>query len=309
MTSCEGLERADHAAFQRAVALLMPAGIGAGLAGFESFGARIAVRADEACSAEDIRRALPIGSRLQDIQNPDVTFHLTGPPGTAAGLFELRLESALLQSSPFVADLLQRLESELHFQVALHARTALFVHAGVVGWEGRAILVPGRSRSGKTSLVAALARAGAEYYSDEYAVVDTRGRVHPYPKPLSIRGTGDVATNIGFDDLGFRVGAAPLRAALIVSTRHEPGARFRPRAAGRGRGLLHLVDNTVVVRARPRFALECLEPVARDAAVLEGIRGDSDEAAADLIRWCADNFPKQEPSRLRANGRRFGKTR
>ena len=67
------------------------------------------------------------------------------------------------------------------------------MHAGVVGWNGRALLLPGRTLSGKTTLVAELLRAGATYYSDELAVLDARGRVHPFPKPLAIREKGDAS--------------------------------------------------------------------------------------------------------------------
>ena len=35
--------------------------------------------------------------------------------------------------------------------------------------------------------MAALVRAGAEYYSDEFAPLDAGGLVHPFAKPLSIR--------------------------------------------------------------------------------------------------------------------------
>jgi hypothetical protein len=66
--------------------------------------------------------------------------------------------------------------------VAENARRWIFVHAGVVAWRGQAIVIPGATQSGKTSLVAALVRAGAEYFSDEYAVFDARGRVHPLPR-------------------------------------------------------------------------------------------------------------------------------
>jgi uridine kinase len=41
------------------------------------------------------------------------------------------------------------------------------------------IAIPGRSFSGKTSLVTALVRAGAVYYSDEFAVIDRDGLVRP----------------------------------------------------------------------------------------------------------------------------------
>ena len=84
-------------------------------------------------------------------------------------------------------ELLDFLEADLRHHVAEHAPRRVFVHAGVVGFRGRAIVIPGRSHSGKSTLVGELIRAGATYYSDEYAVLDARGRVHPFAKPISIR--------------------------------------------------------------------------------------------------------------------------
>ena len=86
--------------------------------------------------------------------------------------------------------MLEALERDLQLYVAEQALRRVFVHAGVVGWRGRAIVIPGRTMSGKTTPVRALARAGATYYSDEYAVLDERGRVHPYLKPMSIQENG-----------------------------------------------------------------------------------------------------------------------
>src|SRR5687768_13430354 len=75
---------------------------------------------------------------------------------------------------------LETFERLLKMYLAEMARGMVFVHAGAVGWKGKAIIIPGRSLSGKTSLVAELVRAGAIYYSDEYAVLDKDGRVYPY---------------------------------------------------------------------------------------------------------------------------------
>ena len=74
--------------------------------------------------------------------------------------------------------------------MAAETRERVFVHAGVVGWKGHAIVIPGRSRSGKTTLVAELVKAGAEYYSDEFAVLDAEGRVHPFPEAAVGPGPG-----------------------------------------------------------------------------------------------------------------------
>src|SRR6185312_3555780 len=119
--------------------------------------------------------------------------------------------------APADAAALQAFESKLALHVAAESRTFLFVHAGVVGWRGRAIVLPGRTHAGKSTLVAALVRAGATYYSDEYALVDGDGRVWPYPRPLSLRrARGPV--RVRPERLG-RVGRGPLPVGLVVLCR------------------------------------------------------------------------------------------
>src|SRR5437870_1321145 len=63
-------------------------------------------------------------------------------------------------------DVLDAFEAHAQLTIAEHAPGRVFVHAGVVGWNGKAILIPGMSQSGKTTLVRQLIRAGATYYSD-----------------------------------------------------------------------------------------------------------------------------------------------
>jgi hypothetical protein len=188
------------------------------------------------------------------------------------------------------------LESDLHFQIAQHARTGLFVHAGVVGWNDQAIIIPGRSRTGKSSLVAALVRAGATYYSDEYAVLDRTGRVHPYPKPLSLRNGGDgVKTPV--EALGGCAGSVALPVGLIVSTYYRPGARWRPRVITAAQAVMALVDNTVLAIERPQLMLETMTRAASGALALKGPRGEADRVAASLLRrldramLCAPSHP------------------
>ena len=59
------------------------------------------------------------------------------------------------------------------------------VHSGIVQWNGRALLLPGATHSGKSSLVAELLRRGATCFSDEFALIDAEGRAHPYPYSAS----------------------------------------------------------------------------------------------------------------------------
>ena len=116
-----------------------------------------------------------------------------------------------------------------------------FVHAGVVDAGGCGIVIPGRSYTGKSTLVAELVRLGATYVSDEYAVLDPSGLVHPFAKPLSIR-TGR------HDPLGQLVPVPqalvaddPVRAGLIVLTSYSPGAQWRPSVHSRAEGAFALL--------------------------------------------------------------------
>jgi hypothetical protein len=178
------------------------------------------------------------------------------------------------------------LESEIRQSVAAAARDRVFVHAGVVGWKGRAIVIPGRSRSGKTTLVAALVKAGATYYSDEFAVLDLQGRVHPFPKPLSLRGPGGCDIHVrkqSAEDLGGRSGEGALPVGLVVLTSHRPGGEWSPVRMSPGQAVLETLAHTVPARLRPEASLVALERVVAGAVVLRGERGEAAETARLLV--------------------------
>jgi hypothetical protein len=193
-------------------------------------------------------------------------------------------------------DLCETLSSWLRLSVAVRARRRVFVHAGVVGWRGRGLLVPGRSHSGKTTLVAALVEAGATYYSDEYAVLDSHGRVFPFPKPLSLRqGDGQRSTLCPAQALGGSTGDGPLPVGLVVITKYEPGARWRPRMRPAAEGLLALLDNTPAARARPKTVLRTLRQVAAGAVTLQTKRGEAADVAGRLLDALAEDGRRAVP--------------
>lgn len=179
---------------------------------------------------------------------------------------------------------LEAFEADLELYIATSAPHMTFLHAGVVGWQGRAIVVPGRSFSGKTTLVRELLRLGATYYSDEFAVLDDLGHVHPFARPLGIReGNNDSQTRYSADELGARSGAKPLPASLIVVADYQPGARWRPTPLSHGQGALELLANSVAVRKCPQQTLNRLHRFVASAIVVKGGRGEAHEAAASIL--------------------------
>jgi hypothetical protein len=182
-------------------------------------------------------------------------------------------------------------ESDVQLYVAEMSPRRVFVHAGVVGWRGQAVVIPGRSFSGKTTLTAALVKAGCAYYSDEYAVFDPSGRVHPYARLLGIRDRGEFqrATRYGVETLGGKRGTKPLPVALVVVSQYKPGARWRPRRLSAGEGALAMLENTVSARREPQAALATLRRVVAASSVLKGARGDAHQLVDFILNTLEKN--------------------
>ena len=175
------------------------------------------------------------------------------------------------------------LDTHLQEVVALHAPDLIFVHAGAVAHNGRCLLVPGSSFAGKSTMVAALVRAGATFYSDDFAPLDADGRVHPYPKPLSIRAPRISTTNHDVESLGGRAGQQPLPVGAIVVTRYLPDAEWRPRRLSSGEAALAVLSHTVPAQERPAESLASIRRAVEGAVVLEGDRGEAAPIASQLL--------------------------
>jgi hypothetical protein len=187
---------------------------------------------------------------------------------------------------------LEKLGFSLHLSVAFAARRKLFVHAGVVGWRGKAIVIPGRSMTGKSEMVAALVRAGASYFSDEYAVLDRRGYVYPYAKPLTVRrGDGEGQRQIPVEVPRDLLGSKPLPVGLIVVGPYHAGAQWHPRSLTPGEAVLEMLDNTVLARYKPGLALVTLQRVASGASAFKGRRGNAEDIVLQIMRLLDDPSP------------------
>jgi hypothetical protein len=208
-----------------------------------------------------------------------------GPPRNGRSPHVLLDDIETVAKSRSLETILEAFEVRAKMHVAEMARRRVFVHAGAVGWHGQAIIIPGRTMSGKTSLVAELVRAGATYYSDEYAVLDVHGRVHPYPKPLAIR-TEDSSKQkkCRAEEIGGITGTRPLPVGLVVVSTYKAGASWRPAHLSGGPAALDLLANTIPARRKPEVVLATLEKVVSRATCLKGVRGEAEETATLILK-------------------------
>jgi hypothetical protein len=133
----------------------------------------------------------PLGPALADlvadpVSGPPVVHdvHLLGPD--AHGRTHLRdgaeVVAADVEEDLAVAWLLWYLN-----RLAATTPHRVTIHAGAVAGPHGAVVLPGAPGAGKSTMTAALVRAGCGYLSDELAALDLEGRlVHPFPRPLAL---------------------------------------------------------------------------------------------------------------------------
>ena len=253
---------------------------------FVAYGVRIGLRVDcrallDALEQDPARMHLPFGWRAVEDHEPDAPLSvgyelLTGVSGGTWPSYRLYTGMHLLAEVRNLKDAVRALAVHAEPFVAERAPDHLFVHAGVVGWEGRAIVMPGASFAGKTTLVQAWLKAGATYYSDEFAVLDRAGRVHPFARPLAIRdGSTALTHRVPVAALGAETGTTPLPIGLVLVTSYRAGARWRPRRLTAAPTLLALMRHTVAARGNPTHSMPILKQAVSGGMTFDGPRGEA----------------------------------
>lgn len=251
-------------------------------------GVKVGVRTNNSKALKRIKECLPIGWKPAPSPIVNQLYSLfigvDAPPPNFRRHHQLYYGKVRLIRTLKEDDVFDVLESMTRLTVAENTKRRVFVHAGVVGWNGKAIVIPGQSHSGKTTLVTELLKAGATYYSDEYAVLDKKGLTHPYPKTLSVReNRSGKQIEYAAESFGAAVGKKPLPIAMVVVTDYKEGARWRPSVLSAGKGALEMFSHTVSARRHPEVALSTINQVASNALVLKGKRGDAKQTAEAIL--------------------------
>lgn len=255
---------------------------------FESYGVRVKVESDSDELLDKARQAVVAGfvDRAVFVENgvklSDHVYRVTYD-GDDHVLFKNGAEVSRGKSAK---NFFKVLNSSLRVEVAEFADSKVFLHAGVVGWKGEAIVIPAKSFEGKSTLTAELVRIGADYYSDEYAVLDENGYVHPFPRKISMRYFGaSREKDISVEELGGIYGRTPIPVSLVLLTGFVKGAIWHPKVLGPGDGIMEIIPHTIPIRRKAEFSLKVLDLVARRAIILKGSRGDSKKFAKILLAF------------------------
>jgi hypothetical protein len=255
---------------------------------FSSFGVCVGIRVNQPDFCRSLEWVLPPGHRPSSSRTVQRLFSLVvgGPPqGRGVRRFNILYEGALrLCRERELSPVLKILEAQIRRAVAEMAPRRVFVHAGVIEHRGRAIVIPGPSMSGKSTLVSELIKLGASYYSDEYAVLDNKGMVSPFAKPLSLRAPGTYdATDYDVAHFGARAGTKPIPVGMVAITRYDEGATWRPRRLSAGQGALAMLSHSIAARRQPRRVIGTLHRALAGAHILKGIRGEASEVAQQML--------------------------
>jgi len=247
---------------------------------YQAFGVCFSIEGALPRDAERLATALPPGVRAAPADALLSRAYCVS--STRRGL-SLDADGVALATDASLAALLDALEGDLALHVAALAPAHVFIHAGVVAHRGRAIVLPGRTFSGKSTLVEGLLARGAVYYSDEYAVIDREGRVLPYPRPLSLRRARGPSRRVR----PARHGRRPIRVGWVYGLKFSATAdALAVSPISRGRAALLLMDNAVAARLAPRRVLSALRAAVEDAAGWVGVRGAAKHAARRILDDC-----------------------
>jgi hypothetical protein len=255
---------------------------------FESYGVKIRIesnRIEVLRRAEEVVRRSLVG-RVKILEGRE-TGHCFGITHDDDGLYTLYQNGEKNTHGESERNFFKFFGSIIRLTVAEFAEGLVFVHAGVVGWRDGAIVLPGKSFQGKTTLVAELVKNGASYYSDEYAIFDENGMVHSFPRNLAMRGIESeyTQTDVSVESLGGTFGSGPIPVRMIVLTEFRSDAVWQPQFLSEGLGVMEMVPHTIPIRFNTEFALKVLKIIASRAIIAKSYRNDANEFSKILLNF------------------------
>lgn len=168
--------------------------------------------------------------------------------------------------------------------IAANAKNWVFIHAGVVEWKGKALIFPGHSHKGKTTLVSELIRLGAGYMSDEYAVIDQDGLIYPFERDLGVRpGSQEAPVPTDPAEFGGKRRLDPVEPGMVLFTGFVENGVWNPAPITVGQAMLAAVPEVIPMSFNTEFVLKVLNTTFKRAILVRSDRGDARDTAPKIL--------------------------
>lgn len=259
---------------------------------YQVYGVTVAVRANEPRHWANLLAALPLYTPMESHRSPDLDYVIVWDErfapecDPAHGLYR---GGECIYRTRDAETLIHALQVDVVRAVARASRDHIFVHAGAVTYGGKGILLPGVPGAGKSTLVRYLLERGAQYYSDEYAVLDGSGKLYPFPCRLRLGASSESKLPYAHEELGAVAGHGAAPVDCVAFPTYEPGATHGVEALPRSSAALYLLAHTPQARTRPRESMTAVSMAASRAQCYR-VRYSYCKAVADLL------FSSVEPS-------------
>ena len=209
-----------------------------------------------------------------------------------SGKFSLKLEGSTKFRGLGRDDCLHYLVGEVVEALISDIDSGVVLHTGAVEWDGRGILLPGKTGSGKSCLSAWLTGKGFNYLTDECVVLHSEvPRFMALSRPLitknnaltSILGGSDRRrsivtgpTSIFWPDSS-EVSAQPFDAHLVVCPRFEAGSPMQIELLSAAQAALELTACNVNARNLPDHGFGIVTALARNVPTITLRYGNFDQ--------------------------------
>lgn len=272
--------------------------MGACLTGrFVALGHDFAIEADDPALARHVEALL---APLARPGRPATRYEVRDRGPHVGRRYVVRFEGRHLTASPRADHALDILLWHVNQEAVRSCARHIVLHAAAAGRDGRAVLLPGPTEAGKTTLVAGLARAGLAYLTDEAVALSLDdGAAEPFPKPLSLHppsaalfpelagaepggasAPAGSARHVPPARLGARTATGPMQVAVVVFPRYVAGAPTVLAPLHRADALAMLCQNAFNLNRAGRAGFARLAALARSAPAFRLTGGDLTDAVA-----------------------------
>lgn len=256
-----------------------------------AFGAVVEITSPDRETLEQCTATLPGYWLKSEGRRPDICFNINTPTHELEGErhFLFQENGIPLRFTINGAQAQHLLAKRMDYLLGAYARDCAFLHSGIVLHEKQAILIPGLSHAGKSTLTAALVQIGAHYVSDDIAVLDRGGRAYFLSRAVNLR--QDVAEMFDLPSAAhaecLHEGTVPVKAIMLLNY-HKSESSLKLSPLSKGEAVLQLIANSMNGRQQPETVIHCCGAAVRQAICCQGVRGEAETVAPLILSYIND---------------------